>query len=587
MLPTLTTPSPYQHSFTRGMSFVDVIVGVALAALIFSGLFGAFKLSIELISLSKARSGALALANERMEYLRNLPYTSVGTVGGIPSGPAAQTETISLNRTVYTRRTLIVYTDDARDGVGAGDQNGITTDYKKAKVELTWTHRGQVESMFLATNIVPKGMETIVNGGTLRINVVDALNAPLSGASVRVVNPSTSPAINTASYGNAAGQAILGGAPVSSNYQITVSKEDMSTSTTYAASTTNPNPNPRHLTVANQQTTTATFATDYLASKTVWTVLPITLASTTDTFTDTSGLATLASTSVSAGSVRLLDFAGVYEPSGNAQSTAISPTYLSSWQSLSFSRAVPSGTDARIRLMYDPGSGYVPIPDSDLPGNAAGFVSSPVSLVSLSTTTYPVVALSATFTTTNPAQSPSVADWAITYERGPVPAPNIAFSMRGAKTIGTASGGASIYKYNASSTSDSSGSRSFPILEWDSYTITLPGSAYDIAEACPPQPKALAPSEAATTLIHIVPNSARSIRVVVHNASGQYLSDATALLTRTGYSQSRTTRVCGQGFFENLAAATNYQLRVGKPGYATSTQTVNVSTDHVIDVLLN
>src|SRR3989344_5689777 len=87
----------------KGVTFIDTIVGTALMVIVFVGIAAAFQLSIDVVTNNKARSGAVALANEHIEYIRSLPYTSVGTVGGDPSGLLPQTENISQNGVVYTR----------------------------------------------------------------------------------------------------------------------------------------------------------------------------------------------------------------------------------------------------------------------------------------------------------------------------------------------------------------------------------------------------------------------------------------------------------------------------------------------------
>src|SRR3989338_639094 len=115
-----------QRPGERGATLLDAVVGTALMLVVFVGIFGAFKLTVSAVSNNKARAGAIALANERLEYIRSLSYDSIGTVGGIPAGAIAQSETATLNGISYTRRTFIAYVDDPGDGTGASDSNSIT-----------------------------------------------------------------------------------------------------------------------------------------------------------------------------------------------------------------------------------------------------------------------------------------------------------------------------------------------------------------------------------------------------------------------------------------------------------------------------
>jgi hypothetical protein len=248
---------------------IDVIVGVAIFVIVFVGIFGIFKLSIELVASSKAKTGALALANEQMEFLRSLPYDAVGTLGGIPSGNIPQEETIILNKSAYKRRTFVQYIDDPKDGLGGGDENSITADYKIAKIELKWFIKGAERKFSLVSNIVPKGIETLAGGGILTINAIDAFGALLPGAQVTIKNNDTNPIINLTTFTSGPGRVTLPGAPAASNYEIIVTKSGYSTAQTYDADTDNPNPDPGHLSVIEGETTSSSFAIDVLSSKTV------------------------------------------------------------------------------------------------------------------------------------------------------------------------------------------------------------------------------------------------------------------------------------------------------------------------------
>ena len=143
----------------KGAGLLEVVVGVGLMAIVFVGLFGLLQFATRLATDNASRAGATALALERIEYIRSLAYTSVGTVGGDPGGALVVSENITLNAVPYTRRTHIVHVDDDADGVGAGDTNGVTDDYKRVKVEVSWTRDELVRSVSIVTDITPTGVE--------------------------------------------------------------------------------------------------------------------------------------------------------------------------------------------------------------------------------------------------------------------------------------------------------------------------------------------------------------------------------------------------------------------------------------------
>lgn len=74
----------------------------------------------------------------------------------------------------------------------------------------------------------------------------------------------------------------------------------------------------------------------------------------------------------------------------NATSVVIAPNALTKWGSLSFSPAVPGSQAIRIQLLDRDG---VPLPESVLPGNTAGFGSSPINFAGVPANNYPAVRL--------------------------------------------------------------------------------------------------------------------------------------------------------------------------------------------------
>jgi len=147
--------------FTRGTGMIEMVVGVAILTTVFVGMFGVLQLGTRLATDNKARTGALALAQERIEYLRSLQYDAVGTIGGDPSGSLATSESIVLNNIDYTRQTYIVYIDDPKDGSGGADSNGIRDDYKRIKVTVSWLGpKNREREAFIITDIAPLRVES-------------------------------------------------------------------------------------------------------------------------------------------------------------------------------------------------------------------------------------------------------------------------------------------------------------------------------------------------------------------------------------------------------------------------------------------
>lgn len=145
---------------SRGAGLIEVVVATALLTIIFTGLFGVLTLGTRLATDNKSRTGALSLALERIEYIRSLDYNDIGTVGGDPQGSLVVSENVELNGVQYIRRTSIVYIDDAKDGVGVSDVNGIINDYKRVKVAVSWEGQTGTRVSSLVSDVAPIGIES-------------------------------------------------------------------------------------------------------------------------------------------------------------------------------------------------------------------------------------------------------------------------------------------------------------------------------------------------------------------------------------------------------------------------------------------
>ena len=576
-----------------GFSLVETLVGTALMLIVFASIFGVFNMGIKLMGKSKAKAGATALAQERMEMVRNLPYDKVGTVGGMVQGDIPQTETITLNGIEYTRKNFVNYVDDPKDGSGlasegGNDENNITSDYKVFKTKLSWPGAG--EPVVMVTNIVPKGIETDLGGGTLKINVFDASILPVVSANVHIENSSLAQPVSTDVETNEDGKVVFQSAATSSGYEITVTKAGYSSDQTYSAEAPNVNPSPGHLTIIEGETTEASFVIDKISSMLVRTWEPVKEFSWSDSFGDWSKVSDYASTTAVAGNAVLEEkIPGVYWPSGYLNSLSVgSVDYLVNWKEFSWNGGVSASTTAKYKIMYYQNPNWAEIPDSDLPGNAAGFEVSPIDLTGLSTTTYPVLRMMADFSTIDSAFTPYLSDWKLSWNAGPTPLPYLAFSMRGQKTIGTDSGDDPVYKYSENLSTGADGTLAISNLEFDVYEMTVDGSStgYDVSESCPFQPVNVLPDMASTTDLTLVPHAGNTLLAAAKNSSGDMISGASARLYKVGYNETQITSACGQAFFTPLSPG-NYALEISKNGYETASSSVSVSGQTALELIMD
>jgi prepilin-type N-terminal cleavage/methylation domain-containing protein len=578
------------HDSVRGFSFIEMIITIAIVALVFGGIFASVQSMLQLMSHTKVTTSALALANEKIEYIRSLSYDDVGTVSGIPNGLIPQYATSTLNGIVFHERVLIEYVDSPDDGSGAADSNGILADYKKIKVEYSWLDtEGATSSIYLITTITPSGIETTAGGGTLVVNVFDADVQPLQGASVRLFNDTGTSTIDVTKHTNIDGVAIFAGAPANANYEIFVTKSGYSLDQTREATTSLPNPTTLPVAVVLGAVTTMNFQIDELSDLTVETIEPITETVFMDTFSDSSLITSSSDTEIIGGDVVLTGGTGSYSTIGTMQSTSSNPITIDSWYSATWDATVPALTTLTTQVYsVSPNGIYTLIPDAALPNNSIGFTDPYIDLRSLDPNIYPRIALGATFTTSDVNQTPVLHSWAVSHVAVVNPISNIPLSIHSTKTIGTDVALLPVYKYENSIITDGLGSSVLNDMEWDSYVFTLSTSAYDVAEACADIPYVLDPNVDETLTISLLPHTVRSIRVSVIDTENNPIFGADITLTRAGFSEVLTTSPCGQVFFNTaVPEATDFEVTIEKDGYATQTVTpVVIDGTEVLQVML-
>ncbi len=247
---------------------IEVIVSIAIVISLLITIYNFVTQALKITQENKLRMSATIIANQKMERIRNLPYNSVGTISGIPTGVIADNEVVNDARGYFQINTLVQYVDDPFDGTLGGSPNDLLpTDYKSARVRVRWTGFFGLREVSVFTIIAPRGIETSPGGGTLVINVLNAGGQPVSLADVNVKNNLVTPAINVDLQTATSGIVILPGAPASvEGYEITVSKAGYSTSSTTARTASNTNPTLVNASVYEAQKTETFFFIDRLST---------------------------------------------------------------------------------------------------------------------------------------------------------------------------------------------------------------------------------------------------------------------------------------------------------------------------------
>lgn len=264
------------QAHNRGLTLIESVIGVALFALVFVSLYAAFQNTLKLAKAAQVRSVAVSLGNEQLEIVRNLPYARVGTVSGIPSGVIVPVQSFVRSGITFVATTTIRNIDQPFDGTAGGAPDDLSpADNKLVEVEIDCPSCPEFRPVVLTSTVAPKSLESASTNGSLFVQVIDAAGQPVSGASVRVRNPSLVPPIDINDVTATSGiLQIIDAPPAVNSYEITVSKSGYSSEQTRGAPTTT-NPFYPHATVAVQTVTQVTLPIDLTADVTVSSVTPL------------------------------------------------------------------------------------------------------------------------------------------------------------------------------------------------------------------------------------------------------------------------------------------------------------------------
>ncbi len=588
----------FKRSRNKGFSLVDVVVGTALMLIFILGIVGIFRVSAQLIFLNKAKVGALTLANEQLEFARNLTYTEVGVAGSFLDGVLPATETITLNGIDYTRTTFVEYVDNEKDGL-ASTTDTVPTDYKKLKTKISWEYKEKANEISLLTNIVPNGSEANVGGGTISITVLDAFGVPVPSATITI--ESASLGTSETRFTSTSGNYRFYGVATSSDYAVIVTKAGYSTAKTYTVDAVNVDPNPGHIAVVDGSTSSVGFPIDIFATLMINTFIPLAEDSYEHLFNDSTGLS-LFSTEVSGGELYLTSSSSIYAATGTVYSSDISPTNLTVWEKAEWNDTVVASTSIVYHIHYDNGTSTTAlVPDADLPGNSAGFsATTTIDLTGINVSVYPSLRLGAALATEDTSVTPSIQDWKLVYTTGPFPV-SIPFTLRGTKTIGKDSGSNNIYKHNYTGLStDSNGQYSTTTIEWDEYKMVLDvaSGGYDIAKVCDDLSSYsvdneylgldISPGDNMTVNVSLETHVSESLLVSVQDNTGSPISGADVRVQNGGYDETKQTGVCGQVFFNEASLPAGVTtVDVNHVSYASSSESITVGSRTQACIILN
>lgn len=256
----------------KGFTLIDVLIGTVLLLIVMIGFFAEFRLLFRMLSQSQGKTIALALANEQIEIIKNLPYENIGTEFGSPPGEIPQVRTEKVDNNTYTITTDIIYIDDPFDGLSPGDN--FPGDYKKARIGISWTEHQLDKSIVEIANFSPPNLESEVSGGVFSIYVNDRESgSPIPNAQIEIINNEIDPIIHIITTADNNGWISRPGLAESNDYEVYVNQINYDEHQTYASSPSlDPEPEYSNAQINNGDKTTRYFLVSKVSAINIKTV---------------------------------------------------------------------------------------------------------------------------------------------------------------------------------------------------------------------------------------------------------------------------------------------------------------------------
>ena len=174
-----------------GFTLIEVIFAISLFGIVSTSIITVLTSATTADGLARDRSIALELAQQEVEYVRQLSYMNAGTVGGNPAGVVIATQQKQVMGLWYTLKTRIRWVNDPVPTSFATYAN-----YKQVRVTVTRnSDNKQLARVYTYLTSATRQAYGGANNAVINITVNDfVLNSPLVGASVNLYDGPSAPA---------------------------------------------------------------------------------------------------------------------------------------------------------------------------------------------------------------------------------------------------------------------------------------------------------------------------------------------------------------------------------------------------------
>ena len=143
----------------RAFTLIEVIIATTVFLIFAMGVYQGYQAISLAMASTRYKALAVDLANARFETIKNMPYSSVGTVGGNPAGLLPSATTTTSNNISFTITTTIVNVDDPFDSLsGGGDL--FPADYKLVELKIECASCKNFSPLIITGRVAPKNLES-------------------------------------------------------------------------------------------------------------------------------------------------------------------------------------------------------------------------------------------------------------------------------------------------------------------------------------------------------------------------------------------------------------------------------------------
>lgn len=171
-----------------GITLIETVVAIAIFGIVSTSMITVLTSATAADGLARERSIALELAQQQVEYIRQLGYVNAGTVSGNPVGIVAASQDKLVTGLYYTLSTNINWVDDP---IPAGFVT--SANYKRVRVVVTRKTDGK-ELARVSTYLSSATRDPLggLNNAIINVQTKDYLTqALLGGATVNLTKPPT------------------------------------------------------------------------------------------------------------------------------------------------------------------------------------------------------------------------------------------------------------------------------------------------------------------------------------------------------------------------------------------------------------